>query len=149
MLYFGLKARREAVAALVENARLEALLASAPALTMIVRADGRLELPDRLADWFGLAPPPRFLDDLAGESTGLTAADTAALASDVVAAQKAGRAFSREVRAQGSSRALVIRGQRAPRDVQAPGGVVLWVFDATESQAEIARLADQGAQARA
>jgi signal transduction histidine kinase len=149
MLYFGLKARREAAAAFAENARLEALLASAPALTMIVRADGRLELPDRLADWFGLAPPPRFLDDLAGSSTGLTAADATALAGDVIAAQKAGRAFSRAVRAQGSSRALVIRGQRAARDVQAPGGVVLWVFDATESQAEIARLADQGAQAHA
>lgn len=149
MLYFGLKARREATATFAANARLEALLASAPALTMIVRADGRLELPDRLADWFGLAPPPRFLDDLAGQSTGLTAADAAALAGDVIAAQKAGRPFSRAVRAQGSSRALVIHGQRAPRDVQAPGGVVLWVFDATESQAEIARLADRGAQARA
>jgi signal transduction histidine kinase len=42
----------------------------------------------------------------------------------------------------------MIRGQRAPRDLKAPGGVVLWLFDATESQIEIARLADEGARVR-
>ncbi|MEN2788413.1 PAS-domain containing protein [Sphingomonas oligophenolica] len=148
-LYLGLRARRAAASTLVANARLEALLGSAPALAMVVRTDGRLELPDRLADWLGLSPPPRYLDDLAGRDAGLTADDARALAADVAAAQKAGRPFARAIRTQGSSRALMIRGARAPRDLQAPGGVVLWVFDSTESEAEIARLAEEGAEARA
>jgi signal transduction histidine kinase len=147
ILYAGFRARRDAVATLVANARLEALVGSAPALAMIVRADGRLELPDRLADWLGLSPPPRYLDDLAGRDGGLTPEDARTIATDVAAAQKAGRTFSRAIRARGSSRALMIKGQRAPRDLHAPGGVVLWVFDATDSEAEIARLGEERAEA--
>ncbi|MDB5704628.1 MAG: histidine kinase, partial [Sphingomonas bacterium] len=146
-LYAGFRSRRDAAATLAANARLEALIGSAPALAMVVRADGRLELPDRLADWLGLSPSPRYLDDLAGRDGGLTPDDARAIAADVAAAQKAGRPFSRAVRARGSSRALMIKGNRAPRDLQAPGGVVLWVFDATESEAEIARLGDERAEA--
>ncbi len=149
LLYLGLRAQRGASAAIAANARLEALIASAPALAMVVRTDGRLELADRLADWFGLSPAPRYLAELAGGATGLTAEDAAGLAEDVAAAQKAGRPFSRAVQAQGSQRSLMIHGARAPRDLQAPGGVVLWVFDATGSQAEIARLAEEGAAAHA
>ena len=148
-LYLGFRARRDSTATLVANARLEALIGSAPALAMIVRADGRLELPDRLADWLGLSPPPRYLDDLAGRDGGLTPDDARAIAADVAAAQKAGRPFARAIRARGSSRALMIKGARAPRDLQAPGGVVLWVFDATESEAEIARLDEERAEALA
>jgi len=147
LLYLGLKARRDAAEVLATNLRLEALVGSAPALAMIVRADGRLELPDRLADWLGLSPSPRYLDDLAGRDGGLTPEDARAIAADVAAAQKAGRSFSRAIRARGSSRALMIKGQRAPRDLQAPGGVVLWVFDATESEAAIARLGEERAEA--
>ncbi len=142
VLFAGLRARREAEDAFAANARLEAMLGSAPALAMVVRADGRVECPERLADWLGLSPVPRYLDDLATPTAGLSAADAAALAADVAAAQKSGRGFSRAVRAQGSARALMIRGSRAARDVQAPGGVILWVFDATESEAELARLGD-------
>ncbi len=72
---------------------------------MMVSADGRLELPDRLADWLGLSPPPRYLDDLAGRDGGLTPEDARALAADVAAAQKAGAdLFARAIRARGSSR---------------------------------------------
>jgi signal transduction histidine kinase len=140
ILFLGLKARRDAMEARGQNAVFEALLAGAPALAMIVRADGRIEMPGRLADWLGLSPPPRYFDDIAGEVTGLAKDDLAALSADVTATQKSGRAFSRAVRVQGSARALMIKGQRAPRDVQAPGAVVLWWFDASESEAEIAKL---------
>ena len=147
ILFVGLRARRLAVATTVANARLEALLSGAPALAMVVRADGRIEVPDRLGDWLGQSPAPRYFDDLAGETTGLTKADLAGLSEDVTAAQKSGRAFARAVRVQGSARALMIKGQRAPRDVQAPGGVVLWWFDASESEAEIARLKGEVSEA--
>ena len=146
IFYTGLRARREAVEAFAANARLEAMLASAPALALLVRADGRIECPPRLADWLGLAATPRYLDDLASAPVasrtggGLSVEDVAALSSDIAAAQKSGRPFSRAVRANGSARALMLRGARATRDVQAPGGVIVWVFDATESEAEIARL---------
>ena len=147
-LFTGTRLMRSGRSIDVAHARLEALLASAPALSIVVRADGRLELPLRLADWLGLAAAPRYLADLAGGETGLTASDLAALTEDVAAAQKAGRSFSRAVRAQGSSRSLMIHGVRAPREVQAPGGVVLWVFDATDTQAEIVQLAGEGDAAR-
>ncbi|MEG3177503.1 PAS-domain containing protein [Sphingomonas sp. RB3P16] len=138
----GLRARREAADAFVRNARLEAMLASAPALALIVRADGRVDCPARLADWLGLTQPPRYLDDLVRPNTGLSAEDVAALAADVAAVQKSGRSFTRAVQAVGSARALMINGNRAARAVQAPGGVILWVFDATESEAEIDRLGE-------
>ncbi|WP_242137205.1 MULTISPECIES: PAS domain-containing sensor histidine kinase [unclassified Sphingomonas] len=140
ILYGGLRARREAAATFAENARLSATLASAPALAMIVRADGRVECPERLADWFGLTSPPRYLNDLSVHGAGIAPEDFALLGQDVAAAQKSGRAFSRAIRALGSSRALMIRGSRAARDVRVPGGVMLWVFDATDSEAEIVRL---------
>ncbi|MDH7974792.1 PAS-domain containing protein [Sphingomonas sp. AR_OL41] len=147
LLYLGVGARRAAASALAENGRMAALLAGAPALAMVVRADGRLELPARLSDWLGLTATPTYLDDLAGETTGLSKDALTALSADIAAAQKSGRAFSRAVRVQGSARALMIKGQRAPRDVQAPGGVVLWWFDASESEAEIAKLKADVAEA--
>lgn len=147
ILYLGLRARRDATESRGQNAMFEALLAGAPALAMIVRADGRIEMPGRLADWLGLNPAPRYFADLGATTTGLAPEDVAALLADVAAAQKSGRAFSRAIRVQGSARALMIKGQRAPRDVQAPGGVVLWWFDASESEAEIAKLKADVAEA--
>ncbi len=146
-VFVGLRARREALGAIDQAARLEVLLNTAPALAVIVRADGRIEAPDRLADWLGLATQPRFLADLSRDGGGLEAADFEGLSADIDAAQKAGRAFSRALQPQGSPRSLMIRGTRAPRD--APGGVVMWVFDATESQIEITRLSEESARIRA
>ncbi|MFZ8382422.1 hypothetical protein ACO1LY_15415, partial [Staphylococcus aureus] len=34
----------------------------------------------------------------------------------------------------------MIRGARVPKAFQAPGGVILWVFDATDTEDEIAQL---------
>ncbi|MBY0581742.1 MAG: PAS-domain containing protein [Sphingomonas sp.] len=148
-LFAGLRLRREAQASLDDAARLEALLASAPMFAVVVRADGRVEAPERFSDWLGLPVVPKFLPELANGSSGLTEADFQGIADDIAAAQKSGRPFKRAVRPQGSSRSLIIRGQRAPRDLKAAGGIVLWVYDSTESQIEIGRLADEGARVRA
>ncbi|CAN5381822.1 PAS domain-containing sensor histidine kinase [soil metagenome] len=142
-LFTGLRARREAAESFASGDRLAALLESAPALAMIVRTDGRVEMPERLSDWLGFARKPSHLSELATPTAGLTVDDAAGLAADVSAAQKAGKPFTRAVRAHGSARSLLIRGQRAPRELQAPGGVVLWFFDATDSEAEIARLREE------
>ncbi|MDR6849209.1 signal transduction histidine kinase [Sphingomonas sp. BE270] len=80
------------------------------------------------------------MDDLSVVDAGLTGEDLAALSSDVAAAQKSGRPFSRALRVKGSARALMIRGARVPKAFQAPGGVILWVFDATDTEDEIAQL---------
>ena len=140
ILYTGLRARAAASATAADNERLSALLASAPALAMVVRADGRLELPDRLADWLGLSPVPRFLAELVTPGAGLSSEDAATLNDAITAAQKAGEPFAMAIRPQGSSRTLTVQGQRAA------GGVVVWFFDATESQARIGELLGQTAQ---
>src|SRR3546814_19773795 len=71
---------------------------------------------------------------------GLKPKDGEALARDISAAQKAGKSFTRSVSAQGSSRSLLVRGAPAGTGLSGPGGVILWIFDATESQFEIAAL---------
>jgi signal transduction histidine kinase len=145
----GLAARREAIRLAAEQGREAALAAASPAQVAVVRADGRIEMPAQLADWLGLAAPPRYLTDLSTPTEGLAAADAAAVAEAVTAAQKAGKPFRLRVAARGSSRVLLAVGERAPEAALAPGGVALWFFDATESEGEIARLADESADVRA
>ncbi|MEO5494276.1 MAG: PAS-domain containing protein [Sphingomonas sp.] len=140
VLYAGLRAKAAAGATAADNDKLSALLASAPALAMVVRPDGRLELPDRLADWFGLSSPPRFLAELVTPGAGLTSEDAATLSDAITAAQKAGEPFALAIRPQGSSRTLTVQGLRAA------SGVVVWFFDATDSQARIGELLGQTAQ---
>jgi signal transduction histidine kinase len=144
VLYTGLRAKSAAAAALAGNDKLGALIASGPALPMIVRTDGRLEMPDRLADWLGLPSPPKYLVELSGPGSGLTSEDSVVINDAVTAAQRAGEPFALTVRPQGSARTLQVRGQRAPREAGSPGGVAIWFFDATETQAQIGQLKDEG-----
>ena len=143
MLFAGLRARGEAAAVRAEAERLQALLRGAPALAMTVASDGRVEMPRRLADWLGLAEPARFLVDLAGEEGGLTTADAATLTADVAGVQRAGKAFERVVMPAGSTRTLTMRGLRAPGSKD---DTVVWFFDASDREAEIARLTGETAR---
>ncbi|MBU2587922.1 MAG: histidine kinase, partial [Alphaproteobacteria bacterium] len=45
--------------------RMQALLDVAPALPLLVRVDGRIEAPDKLARLLGLAAMPKYLSELA------------------------------------------------------------------------------------
>ncbi len=136
----GLRLRKRAQFSTSQADRLALLLESAPALPLVVRNDGRIEAQDRIASWLGLTRLPNFLSDLAQPDAGLSADDATALVRDVSAAQKTGRSFSRSVRSIGSSRTLLIRGAPAASGLATQGAVILWIFDATESQAEIGRL---------
>lgn len=49
------------------------------------------------------------------------------------------------MRPRGSARALTLCGGRAPAELGAAGGAIVWVFDATDAQGRIERLADEGA----
>lgn len=143
MLLAGLRLRRAGHEASRRADRLAQLVDSAPALPLVVRADGRIEAPERLGDWLGLARLPNFLSDLSSTNGGLNAEDAAALARDVGATQKSGKPFTRGVRAQKSARTLLLRGAPAPAGLGAAGSVIIWFFDATESQAEIGRLGEE------
>ena len=145
-VWTGLKLRKRAEFSTSQADRLASLLESAPALPLMVRNDGRIEAPDRLADWLGLPKVPNFVSDLAGHNCGLSDDDAAALVRDVSAVQKTGRNFTRAIRAQGSSRTLLIRGAPAAMRLGNTGAVILWWFDATESQAEIGRLGEECAR---
>lgn len=139
-VHSGLAMRRQGGQARAQSDRLAALLAAAPAIPLMVRADGRIDTPARLAAWLGRDRPPNFVSELLAADGGLDPADAAALGADIQAAQRAGRPFARAIRVIDSTRALLVRGAPAPSSFDAGGGVILWVFDATESQTEIEAL---------
>ncbi|UVO53554.1 PAS domain-containing sensor histidine kinase [Sphingomonas sp. SUN039] len=142
----GLQLRRRAAFATSQADRLAALLDTTPALPVVVRADGRIEAPERLGQWLGLPRTPGFVIDFHTPAAGLTESDANELSRDVAAAQRTGARFVRAVRASGSGRTLLMRGGPAPAALGASGSVIFWVFDATESQTEIGELADEVAR---
>ena len=142
----GLGLRRRAEHANDQADKLAALLETAPALPVVVRPDGRIEAPERLGQWLGLARTPGFIIDFAGKNAGLSESDAADLNRDVVAAQRTGARFVRAAKAVGSERTLLIRGGPAPTVLGVSGSVIFWVFDATESQEEIGRLGNEVAR---
>lgn len=139
-LFTGLRARFSEQRSRDALDRLTALDAASPAQAVIVHGDGRLDLSRQVATWLGVEVPVRFLAELGGEGEGLSPEDVEKLAREVAATQRSGRSFSMSVRAQGGERTMIVEGQRAPVDGGGPASVVLWFFDATESQREIARL---------
>ncbi|QKS00993.1 PAS domain-containing protein [Sphingomonas sp. CL5.1] len=138
LLFAGLRATAGARATGATNARYEALLHTAPASPIIAYGDGRIELNATVARWLGVEGLPGRIDELASV---LPVETIAALKSDIAAAQRAGRGFARAMTLPGSSRTLMWRGERGPQEMG--GAVVVWVFDATDSQREIARLTGQ------
>ena len=145
-MLLGLRARGAAAAIVETSAQLRTILDGSPAIVTVIRSGGRIEMTQRMADWLGLDVPPRSLAELAAGGTGLSPDDAARLIADVTAAQRSGRAFVRSVRLQGSTRAITFRGARAPGEMGATGAVLLWAFDATDSEAEIARLGAETAR---
>lgn len=148
-VHTGLKMRREGAHARAQADRLGSLLQSAPALPVMIRPDGRIETPERLANWLGRERVPAFASELTAADGGLRPEDGAQLATDIASAQRAGKSFSRPVRAVGSARSLLVRGAPAGPSMGAPGSVILWIFDATDAQAEIHGLQADRDQLRA
>ena len=139
-LVTGQRMRREGTQAQGKLDRLSILLASAPAAPIIIHPDGRMEAADRLAKWLGRDRVPTFVSELTAPDGGFDPADAAVLGREIGAAQKAGKSFALPIRGVGSSRTLLVRGAPAGPGLAANGGVVLWIFDATDSQAEIQTL---------
>ena len=144
----GLSMRREARGATRQLRRMTRLLDGAPALPLLVRVDGRLEGPEKLARWLGLAQLPPYLSELSGAKGGVVAGDLQALSDQIVITQKSGSSFALSVSGVQSDRKFRIEGMLADPQTVAPGAALLWIFDASQSEARLATLEADARQAR-
>ncbi|MFZ9395858.1 MAG: PAS-domain containing protein [Erythrobacter sp.] len=130
-------------------ARVNGMLEEAPAIPMLVRADGRIEAHDRLALWLGLDKMPEYLSELAGgEGFGLSQSQLDQLAEAVRRTQKTAAPFRLSTSMAGSRRSLAFRGTLADPRIAPGGAALVWIFDFTESEGELARLRKDAAQAQ-
>ncbi|MEY4269541.1 MAG: hypothetical protein RLZZ58_757, partial [Pseudomonadota bacterium] len=137
----GLGMQRRAAFAATQTERLGQMVEASPALPVLIRADWRIDAGSKLALWLGLADTPAQFDDLAAVSAGLETREHEALRKAVVGAQRGGKVFTLTLRPHGSRRTLVVRGSPAGPPIGGPGAVLLWLFDATESEDAIGALA--------
>jgi PAS domain S-box-containing protein len=143
----GLMIAASAKARAAESARKAArrmarMIDEAPAIPLLVRADGRIEASERLAGWFGLAKLPQYLSELDGGTAarGLSAEQLAELSRYVSRTQKTAAPFRMALTPPGSQRSLAVRGTLADPQVSPGGAALLWWFDFSESQGELTRL---------
>lgn len=125
--------------------RMQALLDVAPTLPIVVRVDGRIEAPDKLARLLGLPSIPKYLSELApaaggSKKGGLSADQVDQLWARVQATQKSAAPFRMAINLPGSQRSLALFGTLADPQVSPGGAALVWVFDFTESHTELARL---------
>lgn len=133
--------------------RLTRMVDESPALPLLVRADGRIEAPQRLANWLGLDAVPQFLTELDGGRIdggggGLTAEQLARLTEAVRRTQKTANPFRMVVTPKGSKRSLALRGHLADPQVSPGGAALVWVFDFSDSESELVQLRTEAARAR-
>ena len=147
-LVTGLQMRKAAGTARRQLRRLTRLIDSGPAIPLIVRSDSRIEGPERVARWLGLEKLPPYLAELSQEGKGLPRETLDQLGQKITTAQKSGAPFEMAVAAAGSNRRLRIEGRLADPQTIAPGAVLLWFYDATESETRMASLAEAEAETR-
>ena len=140
---------RGADAARSNAKRLNRLLDEAPAAALLVRSDGRLEGAERLAHWLGFEALPQFLSELAKyPDRGLTNEQLVELTEKVRLAQKTAAPFRMAITLPGSSRSLALRGSLADPQVSPGGAALIWVFDFSESEHELAKMRKETARAK-
>lgn len=130
-------------------ARVNGMLDEAPAIPMLVRADGRIEVHDRLAGWLGLEGAPQYLSELGGaDGFGLDPAQLEQLSEAVQRTQKTAAPFRLSASLAGTGRSFAFRGTLADPRVAPGGAALVWIFDFSESEGELARLREEAAQAQ-
>ena len=139
---------REARSARSTMRRLSRMIDDSPAIPLLVKADGKIEGPERLAAWLGLEKLPGYLSELDTGNTGLTDGDLEQLREAVRRTQKTAAPFRMMIVPRGSEKSLAIRGQLASAAVAPGGAALLWWFDFSESQGELSRLRAEAARAR-
>ena len=129
--------------------RLSRMVEEGPAIPLLVRVDGRIEAPDRFARWIGLDKVPEYLTELAGPAgMGLSEEQVERLSAHVRRTQKSARPFKMALRPPGSQKSLALRGALADPAVSPSGAALIWAFDFTETEDELARLGEEAARAR-
>ncbi len=129
--------------------RLSRMLDEAPVVPLLVRADGRIEAPERLAGWLGLTAVPDYLSELSqGGDKGLAAAQLAELTAAVRKTQKTAAPFRMTLTPPGSARSLALRGALADPQISPGGAALVWIFDFSESESELSRLREESDRAR-
>lgn len=150
--WFVLEARRRArkgESVQRQASRLARMMEEAPALPMLVRADGRIEGPSRLAGWLGFDAMPGFLTELDAGDHGLEEVELAQLSDAVRRAQKTGTPFRMALTPRGGNRAIAAHGHLADPQVSPGGAALVWFFDFSDSEAELVRLRVETAKAKA
>ena len=133
--------------------RMARMIDEAPAIPLLVRADGRIEGSDRLAGWLGLEKLPQYLSELSGEGkngapTGLSPEQLADLTEKVRHTQRTAAPFRLSLTAPGSRRSLALRGNLADPQISPGGAALIWVFDFSESEGELMQLREDAARAK-
>lgn len=128
--------------------RLARMVDESPALPLLVRADGRIEAPQRLANWLGLENVPQFLTELDAGDKGLTTDQLAQLTQEVRRTQKTAAPFRMVATPRGSRRSLALRGHLADPQVSPGGAALVWFFDFSDSESELVKLRAEAARAR-
>lgn len=126
--------------------RMQSLLDAAPSVPMLVRVDGRIEAPERLARWLGLEAMPKYVSELEGA---LSKRQVDELWEMVRLTQKSAAPFEMAVTPPKSKRSLALHGALADPQVSPGGAAIVWVFDFTASQTELTRLRQSEGAARA
>jgi len=142
---------KRARASLRAARRLARMVEESPTVPLLVRADGRIEAPPRLAAWLGLDHVPQFLSELGGSAAGghgLSDVDVEALAAAVRRTQKTAAPFLLNVTPRGSQRNIALRGHLADPAVSPGGAALVWAFDASEGAGELDRLQAEAERAR-
>lgn len=144
---------RKAEAGQRQARRLAKMVDESPALPLLVRADGKIEAPQRLANWLGLECVPQFLTELDGGRIdggggGLTREQLEQLSEAVRRTQKTAAPFRMVVTPRGSNRSLALRGHLADPAVSPGGAALVWVFDFSDSESELVQLRAEAARAR-
>ncbi|OGS52470.1 MAG: histidine kinase [Erythrobacter sp. RIFCSPHIGHO2_12_FULL_63_10] len=129
--------------------RLGRMLDEAPAIPMLVRVDGKIEAPERLAGWLGLDSIPQFLSELdGGAGKGLSSDQLKQLTEAVRRTQKTALPFQMAVTPPGSQRSLALRGMLSDPQVSPGGAALVWFFDFSESENELSVLREAAARAQ-
>ncbi len=144
----SLRRSRSARAARSTARRLSRMIDDSPAIPLLVKPDGKIEGPDRIAAWLGFESLPGFLSELDGGDAGLTEGDLEQLQDAVRRTQKTAAPFRMMITPRGSEKSLALRGQLANASIASGGAVLVWWFDFSESQGELSRLRSETARAR-
>lgn len=145
----GIAMQRRSAFVAGQAERLASLVEASPQLPVIVRADWRIEASERLGRWLGLSQGPRNFDELRGLGSGLDAAGHDALRQAILGAQRGAKPFTLSLKPEGGDRAIIIHGAAAPNAVGGPGGVLLWLSDATDGQRALAHARSERDEAMA